>query len=133
STSYSLALTALKGRNTPREYTMEALVDPQIRAFASKVRVVQDDVLTNEYVGKLPARVTVRTTAGAVHEELVINAKGSPGQPLSSQDVDEKFRSQVANILGAENCEKLLRTLRNIDALDKISNLPPLFVVQPGR
>ena len=127
STSYSLALTILKGANTPREYTMEALADPEIRAFASRVRIREDADLTR-LEGKYPARVKVRTKAGGVHEELVLDPRGSPGRPLSNDEIDDKFRSQAAPVLGAEGCDKVLRTLRNVDALDDMARLFPMLV-----
>ncbi|MBI4191975.1 MAG: MmgE/PrpD family protein [Betaproteobacteria bacterium] len=133
STSYTLAITVLKGRNTPREYTMEVLVDARIRALASKVRLWEDLGLDKYFEGHMPARVKVRTTSGAVHEELVIDAKGSMGAPFSSDEVDDKFRSQVADVFGAERCEKLLGVLRNIDTLDDVAKLPPMLVVKNGK
>lgn len=132
STAYSLALTMLKGRNTPREYTIEALNDPAIRAFASRVHVSEDAELSKRFEGhrSLSARVKVRTKTGDVYEELVINAKGSPSKPLSKDEVDNKFRSQVVDVLGAERCEQLLRTLRDIDALDDMAKLPAMFIIK---
>ena len=128
STSYSLALTMLKGRNTPREYTAQALTDPEVQAFASKVHVKEDPELTQRFEGKQPARVKVRTQRGEVFEELVISAKGSPGAPLSSGELDAKFRSQVVDVCGNDSCENLLRMLRNIDALDDMAELSAILV-----
>ena len=130
STSYALALAILKGRNTPREYTMEALADADLRAFASRVRIVEDTGLSTKYPGRMPARVTVRTKAGAAFEQLVVDARGSPGAPLSSGEIAAKFRSQVAHALGAEGCEKLLQVLRGIDELDDVAKLPAMLVVK---
>ena len=132
STSYSLALTVLKGRNTPSEYTMEALADPGIREFASRVQVREDADLTRRFEGRQPARVRVSTQSGDVYEELVIYARGSPGAPLSSAEVDDKFRSQVVDVFGAERCGKLVRVLRNIDALDDMAKLLLMLVIENG-
>ncbi|MBI4191494.1 MAG: MmgE/PrpD family protein [Betaproteobacteria bacterium] len=129
STSYSLALTLLKGGNTPREYTMEALADPAVRDVASRVSVQEDASLSKQYEGRMPARVKVRMKSGDSREELVIDAKGSPGAPLSSGDIDAKFRSQVVDAFGTDRCEKLLRVLRAIEALDDMAKLPPMLVI----
>ena len=129
STSYSLALTVLKGSNTPRDYTLEALANEEVRAFASKVHVREDAELGKLFEGRLPARVKLCARSGDVFEELVIDAKGSPGAPLSSAEIDDKFRSQVVDVLGAERCGELVRVLRNIDALDDMAKLPPMLVI----
>ena len=39
------------------------------------------------------------------------DARGAPGSPLTSAEVDAKFRSQVVDSLGAERCERLCRQL----------------------
>ena len=128
STYYSLALTALKGKNTPSVYTAEALADPAVRDFASRVHLKEDAELDKLFEGHRPARVELRTVSGKVHEEFVMDAKGSPGNPLSQDDVDEKFSSQVADVLGGETCLKLLDVLRHIDTLDDVSALTRLLV-----
>jgi 2-methylcitrate dehydratase PrpD len=123
-----LALTMLKGSNTPREYTMQALADSGIAAFASKVVVREDAELTRLYKDRLPARVEVRLKSGAVYDKLVIDARGSAGHPLSSDDLDDKFRSQAADVLGPERCEQVLGILRNIVDVQDVAELPPLLV-----
>lgn len=134
STSYSLALTVLKRRNTPHEYTEAALADPQVRSVASKVRLGQEAELDKLFeAGHMPARVKLRTKSGRLLEEMVLDAKGSPGAPFSSNEVDDKFRSQVVDVLGAERCENLLRVLRNIESLDDMAELPAMLVVQEGK
>lgn len=127
STSYSLALTVLKGGNTPREYTVQTLTDPDIKAFASRVRLLEEPELGKLHEGRFPARVKVSTKSGAVYEELVINAKGAPGARFTSGEIDSKFRSQVTDVVGAEQCENLVGILRNIDVLDDMAKLPPML------
>ncbi|OGA38052.1 MAG: hypothetical protein A3G24_05540 [Betaproteobacteria bacterium RIFCSPLOWO2_12_FULL_62_13] len=134
STSYSLALTVLKRRNTPHEYTEAALADPQVQGVASKVRLVKEAELDRLFAeGHMPARVKVRTKSGRLLEEMVLDAKGSPGAPFSNNEVDEKFRSLVADVVGAEKCERLVRVLRSIESLNDMAELPAMLVVQEGK
>jgi 2-methylcitrate dehydratase PrpD len=128
STAYCLALAAVKGGNTPHEYSAEALADPEVRRFAAKVRIREDGELTQAYEGRLPARVRVGTRAGVTHEDLQHDARGSPGAPLSSADIDQKFRGQVASVLGTPRCDELLRALRGIDTVRNVRDLIPLLL-----
>ena len=129
STSYCLAVTMLKGRNSPREYTMDALADPEIRAFAAKVAVQEDAELSHMAEAQIcePARVKVVTKSGEVHVET--RTKGTTAK-VSAAEIDNKFRSQVVDVLGAERCENVLRAIRDIDALDDMAKLPPMLVIQ---
>jgi 2-methylcitrate dehydratase PrpD len=130
STSYSLALTAIRGGNTPREYTTDALTDPAIKAFAARVTVREGPELNKICDGHFSAHVKVCSRAGAVHEELVIDAKGSTAVPLTDGDIDNKFRSQAEGNLGTENCESLLQMVRSIDALDDVGKLFSMLVAK---
>ena len=129
STSYALALAMLKGNNTPREYTDEALKDSAINAFAAKVRVVEETEIGSQFPGRMPASVEIKLKSGTSNRELVVDAKGSPGAPLSRDEIADKFRSQVTDSLGQDRCESLLSALLNIDQLKDMSKLPPTLVI----
>jgi 2-methylcitrate dehydratase PrpD len=128
STAFSLALTATAGSNTPREYTMAALNDPEVRAVAARVSLHEDDELSKASRGRFVARVKVKTRSGGTHEALVSDAKGTPGAPLSSSEIDAKFSSQVADVLGKDQCAALLKALRDIDRCDDIAELSTMLV-----
>ena len=130
STSYSLALTVLKGRNTPREYTLEALADAEIKEVASRIHVKEDKELAKTCKGHFPARVKIKAISGEVFEHLVVDAKGSSLSPLSNGEIDDKFRSQASDVIGKANCEELIQTIRNIDQLDDMAKLPAMLVVK---
>src|SRR5262249_50404336 len=106
----------------------EAMADPEVRDFAAKVSIVGDAELSRQFEGRQPARVKVWTQAGEVFEKLVGAAKGSPGSPLSSAELDTKFRSQAADVYGAENSEKSLSQLRGSEELDDVAQLAKLLV-----
>jgi len=128
STSFSLALTATAGNNTPREYTMTALNDPNVRTVASRVSLHEDAELSKASRGHFVARVKVKTHSKGTHEALVTDAKGTPGAPLSTREIDAKFSSQVADVLGKARCAELLRVLRDIDNCDDVSKVSTMLV-----
>jgi 2-methylcitrate dehydratase PrpD len=128
STAFSLASTVLTGKNTPGAYTMEAMADPRMREMAARVTLTNEKELDELFVGHMPARITVTTKAGAKHDELVIDAKGSPAKRLTSDEVDEKFRSMVVDVLGRERTDDLIRTLRNVAGIPDMAAIPAMFV-----
>ena len=124
STSYSLALTALKGRNTSREYILEALTDPDVRSLAAKINVKEEPELTKQFEGRLAVLVKLQSKSHANHEELMMATKVR----LASEQIDDKLRSQVADVLRANRCESLLQALRKIETLDDVATLFPMLV-----
>jgi 2-methylcitrate dehydratase PrpD len=134
STSYSLALTVIKRRNTPREYTMDALRDQKMKELAAKVSLREDAELDRMFKGgHMPARVKIKTKAGDRFEQLVLDAKGSPGVPYSSHDVDEKFRSLTVDALGKDRAEHLLDMLRNVEKLRDMTELTEKLVFRQAE
>ena len=133
STQYSLALTVLKRRNTPRDYSNEALTDPEVRKVASKVRLREDAQLDKLFEeGHMPARARIWTTSGRVLEQTILDAKGSPGAPSSSNEIDEKFISILNDQLaGYKNISIVRQDILRFDPSENflrnykiVSNLP---------
>jgi hypothetical protein len=54
---------------------------------------------------------------GRVLDEVVRAARGTPGHPVSRQDVEEKFRRLAGVVLPAAQVGRLLDSLRRLPAL----------------
>jgi 2-methylcitrate dehydratase PrpD len=131
STAFALAIAVIKGRNTPREYTTETLHDAAVREFAARVRVMQDAALDQTLGGQFAARIRVHTHDGRCYEHAG-DAKTGANALLSSAELDNKFRAQVADVVGAARCDQLLSVLRNLDSVDDMAQLPPMLVATQG-
>lgn len=129
STGFSLALTVLRGRNTPKEYSMDAIADPAIRAMAARVSLENEVALDPLFEGHMPARVTLTTKDGRTFDELVVDAKGSPAKRLTSDEIDEKFRSMAVDVLGRERTDAVIATLRNVAAIEDMAAVPGMLVL----
>ena len=129
STAFSLALTVLRGKNTPQAYSMDAISDPAIRKLAAKIEQVNEKALDPLFEGHMPARVTLTTNDGIVRDELVVDAKGSPAKRLTSDEVDEKFRSMVVDVLGKDRAEEIIHTLRNVADLPDMAAVAKMLVL----
>jgi 2-methylcitrate dehydratase PrpD len=75
-------------------FTDERVADPRLRSLAAKVRYVvdPDNPYPNEYTG----HVRVRLKNGSVVEERQPHIRGGRHEPLSREDVEEKFRGNCA-------------------------------------
>ncbi len=128
STAFSLASTVLTGKNTPGAYTMEAIANPEMRAMAARVTLTNEKALDELFQGHMPARVTITTKNGAKHDELVVDAKGSPAKRLTSDEIDEKFRSMVVDVLGRERTDEIIAMLRNVVDVPDMAAIPRMFI-----
>jgi 2-methylcitrate dehydratase PrpD len=79
-----------------------------------KVEIVADDELTKLYPEKFPAQVSVAMTDGTVFEAEMYYPRGDPGNPLSDDELCDKFRDNVAGVLGDGDARTLLAVIRDL-------------------
>jgi 2-methylcitrate dehydratase PrpD len=124
SANFSLALFLVKGGAGFHEYTEENLIDARIIDLSKKIHTYVDEEMEQEWQKTKPrgARITVRLTSGETYTECVHMMRS-----MTAEDVNEKSRRLAAVAVGAEQCERLLTIVRNLDAVRDISSLVPLL------
>ena len=96
---YGIAVMALRGDVAARDYTEVTIADPEVLSFIPRIKVFVDDEL--EAMGpalRHAARVTVRTTDGRTFKREVLNRRGSPENPVTREDVERKFASNLVGL-----------------------------------
>lgn len=93
STPFSVALALVKGRAGYADYSEDNLNDYWITNLTRKVRVIEDEDLTLRSPAVRGARVTIYMKDGRKFEASCMYPKGEPENPLSREELEEKFRS----------------------------------------
>jgi 2-methylcitrate dehydratase PrpD len=119
SAAYCAALALTLGAAAESEFV--APPDPGLAGLAGRIRPVADPAL-----GIAEARMRVRLRDGRVLDEAVRAARGTPGRPVSRQDVEEKFRRLAGGVLPVAQAERLLETLRRFSTLPDVEALMAL-------
>jgi 2-methylcitrate dehydratase PrpD len=119
SAAYCAALALIRGDAAESEFV--APPDPGLAGLAGRIRPVADPAL-----GIAEARMRVRLRDGRVLDEAVRAARGTPGHPVSRQDVEEKFRRLAGGVLPAAQTERLLESLRRFPTLPDVEALMAL-------
>lgn len=126
SAHFTLGLLLAKGANDYATY-IEAMMtnfqDPKVIEFAEKVRVVMDEECERAFPLMNMAKATVKTKDGRVFHAKVDYARGSPGNPMSQQELEDKFISLATVALPMEKAQKLKEALLNLEALDNVRKL----------
>jgi 2-methylcitrate dehydratase len=115
---YVVAAALRAGTITPRQFDQAHLTDPDLRALTRLVEVVEEPSFTRDYEmsQRHRARVTVRLGSGAA---LVGESGGEFGDiadAMSPRDVDAKFLSLTAGVLGERQALSALERLRGLDS-----------------
>jgi 2-methylcitrate dehydratase PrpD len=124
SANFSLALFLIKAGAGFHEYTEENIADARIIDLSKKIHTYIDEEMEQEWQKTKPrgARITVRLTSGETYTECVHMMRS-----MTAEDVNQKFLRLAAVAMGAQQCERLLGIVRDLDSLRDISSLVPLL------
>jgi 2-methylcitrate dehydratase PrpD len=79
------------------------------------------------------AGIEIETTDGRRIREIVAYSKGLPENPMSAEEVKEKFCSLVDPILPAGRPQEIIDAVENIEQVKNIEELARLLVVPPAK
>jgi len=126
SVPYCIAIAAIDGKLTQAQFAPARIHDPLLREVLANTEIIADAQLNALYPDKFPARVTITLKSGAAFQETVLFPKGDPQDPLSRDEIDAKFRDNVAAMLSPARADKLLHavyTLSDARNADGVSAL----------
>ena len=115
---------AVRGEVSVSDYLENVIADRDILEFIPRIRIAVDDIL--EKMGpsfRHAARVTVTTTDGRVFMHDVHHRRGSPENPVSRNEVERKFMSNVALLLSGDSADRLMRQTADLDNLPNVSEM----------
>ena len=114
STPFSVALAIVKGSAGYADYNENNLQDYWIKNITRKVRVIEDEGLTQRSPAVRGARVTLYLKDGGVFEATCLYPKGEPENPLTREELEGKFRGlALYGGMTEEECGDLLSSIRD--------------------
>ncbi len=115
---YGLSVMAQRGNVAAGDYADAAIADPAILAFVPRIKVAVDPEIEGKGAAfRHAARVAVRTADGRSFSRDVWHRRGSPENPVSRQEVEEKFAANARGLLGSDAAQRLQSLAADLDAL----------------
>ncbi len=127
SIQHSVAVALLEGAAGLAQFEDAYVADPAVRALRSKVAVEKDDSVPVE-----SALVTLRLDDGSSFSEHVRHGRGTPGRPMSEDELDAKVRGLAA--FGAPDVDApgLIAALRAIETEPDVARIVRMTVPVRG-
>ena len=126
---YCVAIALTDGRVTLQSFTPKRLRDSAVAELMKKIRVVPDPEFVDRYPATMPTRLTVRTREGKTYTRRKDLPLGHPGNPMSDEEVEAKFRRLVAGRLSRTRAERLIQAAWKLDKIKDVSALMPLLKI----
>lgn len=115
---FCAAIALIEGNARQGQFTDEKVSRADVVALRERVRAVVEPGLRENQ-----AIVTVRTHDGRELVERVEAASGTPGSPVSDEELKEKFMELVAPILPLERAERLVESVGRLERMEDVSPL----------
>jgi 2-methylcitrate dehydratase len=113
---FIVGMALLEGKVDNATYSERNLEDERNLEFVRKVRVTEDPALTARYPdGGMPNAVTVALRNGGKVRARVDIPKGHPRNPMTRNDIDEKFLRLVRDKIGEREARAALKRLWNVE------------------
>lgn len=110
---FNLALVLVHGDVLTRDLEEKELWDPRIRRVLPRVRLVADAAIP-----RFGAKVVLRFKGGRAQEAAILTPRGDATNPLSWDDVVEKFHRLTGPLLRETGRRKVAETVADIESTD---------------
>jgi 2-methylcitrate dehydratase len=121
---YCVAVALQDGEVGLDQFSEERITDPTLLDLVSRVEVESDEELSQRYPAGTPNRITVTTRSGQDVVREVEFPRGHSGNPMTDEEVEEKFGRLAA---GEMPLSQQAEVLRRVWALETEADLGPLL------
>jgi len=120
---YVIAAAVVHRQVTPAQFEMDAIMDPRVREQLNKVEVVADPDIEAVFPELQRVIVSITTTDGEEYSKQLDYPKGDPRNPLTDQEVEEKFDALSAPVLSDSARARLKDAVWALEDLGSVSDL----------
>ncbi|MBW1921586.1 MAG: MmgE/PrpD family protein, partial [Deltaproteobacteria bacterium] len=105
----------------------ELIEDHKIKDLAARVEMIHSREYERMLPRHNPARVTVQLKDGREFTHETLNCRGDPLNPLTGEEVSQKFLSLAGPVIGDKRAEQFLEKLKNLESEKHIQELTALL------
>ncbi len=124
---YVIATALVERQVTPAQFTMEKIMDPEIRAQLNKVEVVADPEIEKVFPALQRVIVQIDTTDGRSFNKQLDYPKGDPRNPLTDAELEEKFAALAEGVLTEPVQQRVKDAVWNLERVGSVSELMALM------
>ena len=117
---YCMAAAMVDKKITTESFSDEKLNDPRIYEVIDKIKGEPSQEFEKMFPAKQPSKVVVTTNDGREFSEYLEYPKGDPREPMTMDDLENKFNSLVGDKFDASSKSKLKENILNCE--DKSAN-----------
>ncbi|GAB4297259.1 MAG: MmgE/PrpD family protein [Ignavibacteriaceae bacterium] len=114
---YCIAAALVDHKITTQSFSDEKLKDPRIWEVIDKIKGEPSQEFEKMFPAKQPSRVVVRTKDGREFSEYLEYPKGDPREPMTMDDLDNKFNSLSSELLNEQKAKEIKEMIFNCETI----------------
>jgi aconitate decarboxylase len=118
--NYVVAMCILDGKLELATFTDEKVKQPQVQEAFSKVEVISDESIP-EPGPYCPVTIELKSGARLSHTAKI--AKGHPQNPMTENEILEKFRGNASLVISQKQADQVIAIVQNLASLDTVAKL----------
>jgi 2-methylcitrate dehydratase len=120
---FLVAMALQDGAVSPGSFAPQRIADPSLRALMSKMTMTEGPGFTEKYPQQYNCRIVATTLDGEQHDAATSYPKGHKNNPLSDQEVAQKFTNLASVVLSEQQCSEALKLLWGIEEAPDLARL----------
>ena len=120
---FCVALAVADKKISLTQFSRERLGDPQITDLMKRIEIEEDGSLNEQYPETLASVVEMEVRGKDILRNQVIYPKGNMKNPMTEDDIIDKFRRLCSVSIKRERCEEILQRLLHLDKSDSVQGL----------
>ncbi len=139
SARFGVALSLIAGSNLPKDYLLNVPPSPAILGLMKKINMAEDKEISSGSLvtedGKtgsselVKAKATIKLKNGRVVKGQTGYARGSPQNPVTIKELQDKFKLQASLAqLSEAKQERIIEAVDSLEDLEDITTIIPLLV-----
>ena len=127
SVPYCIAVCAAKRNGGLDAFHMKTVNDPVVQDMLKKVEIVADPELHKLYPEKFPSNIEIYTKDGKVYKGEMYYAKGSPNNPFTNEEINQKFTDLALPMMDKGRVAQIVQMAENLEDVKDIREFSRLF------
>jgi 2-methylcitrate dehydratase PrpD len=124
---YTIAIAICKNRTGINEFKEEALGDPEVVELMDKTTWEVDPRADALYPKAYVATLVVTLNDGRKFESHVDYPRGDPENPVSTEEIVDKFNVLTEGLIGSKVRKKIIEELKRCEEIDNIARIADLI------
>ena len=123
SMGYCVVLALRDGDVTQESFGDANLRDSDVLSLLDRIQIVETDDCNAGYPDGIPNNLIIKLKDGRTLSKLVTYPRGHAGNPMTDDEVIEKFRRQAEGVISAATAQRLIDQALSLDELTEVSPL----------